>query len=91
MECNVPRIRPANVDVYFDVKDMPIPPIFKVLVEKGNVDKVEAYRVFNMGIGMVWFVPAAEADAAIKICRECGFVANKVGEITEGSKTVHVK
>lgn len=88
---NVPRILPANVDVYFDVKDMPIPPIFKVLVEKGNVDKVEAYRVFNMGIGMVWFVPAAEADAAIKICRECGFVANKVGEITEGSKTVHVK
>ena len=88
---NVPRILPADVDVYFDVKDMPIPPIFKVLVEKGKVDAVEAYRVFNMGIGMVWFVPKQEAEKALAICRECGFTANVVGEIAQGSKQVHVK
>ena len=75
---NVPRI-------------LPIPPIFKVLVEKGKVDAVEAYRVFNMGIGMVWFVPKQEAEKALAICRECGFTANVVGEIAQGSKQVHVK
>ena len=34
---------------------------------------------------------AAEADAAIKICNECGFVAHRVGEITKGTKSVHVR
>ena len=30
-------------------------------------------------------------DAALKICRECGFTANVVGEIAPGAKGVHVK
>lgn len=88
---NVPRILPDNVDVKFDVSSMPIPPIFKVLVEKGNVDPMEAYRVFNMGVGMVWFVPAREQEQALKICRESGFVANVIGEVVPGNKEVWIR
>jgi len=30
-----------------------IPPIFQLIQQRGNVDRDEMYRVFNMGIGMV--------------------------------------
>ena len=85
---NVPRILPEGVGVVFDVKDMPVPPIFKLMVEKGEVGHEEAYRVFNMGVGMVWFVPAAEADKAIEIINGKGFTACRVGEVVAGSGVV---
>ena len=85
---NVPRILPEGVGVVFDVKDMPVPPIFKLMVEKGEVGHEEAYRVFNMGVGMVWFVPAGEADKALEIINGKGFTACRVGEVVAGSGVV---
>ena len=85
---NVPRILPEGVGVVFDVKDMPVPPIFKLMVEKGEVGHEEAYRVFNMGVGMVWFVPAAEAEKAIELINAKGFKACAIGEVVAGSGVV---
>ncbi|QSH41077.1 phosphoribosylformylglycinamidine cyclo-ligase [Lentisphaerota bacterium ZTH] len=88
---NVPRILPENVDVEFDKTALPVPPIFKLIVEKGNIEATEAYRVFNMGIGMVWFVPPEQAEAAISICRASGFEAAVCGKVTSGSQKVTVR
>jgi phosphoribosylformylglycinamidine cyclo-ligase len=88
---NVPRILPEDVDVIFDKNALPVPPIFKLIVEKGQIDPVEAYRVFNMGIGMVWFVPAEQAGAAIKICAEADFTAAVCGKVVSGNRKVTVK
>ena len=88
---NVPRILPNDVTAVFDTDVLPIPPIFKVLVEKGHVDPVEAYRVFNMGIGMVWFVPQKAADEALAIARNNGFTAGIVGEVVPGHRDVRVR
>ena len=88
---NVPRVLPADVDVIFDPSALPVPPIFRLLVEKGAVSHEEAYRVFNMGVGMVWFVPASDADRALAVCRSCGFTAEKIGEAVKGSRTVTVR
>ena len=85
---NVPRILPEGVGVVFDVKDMPVPPIFKLMVEKGEVGHEEAYRVFNMGVGMVWFVPEADADKAIDLINAKGFKACRIGEVVAGSGVV---
>ena len=46
---NVPRILPEGIGVHFDkVKALPVPPIFKLLTEKGEVGHQEAYRVFTL-------------------------------------------
>ena len=82
---NVPRILPSDTGVVFDPSDMPVPPIFKLLVEKGEVGHEEAYRVFNMGVGMVWFVPEAEADRAVSLIEARGFTARRIGEVVSGS------
>ncbi|MCP3966205.1 MAG: phosphoribosylformylglycinamidine cyclo-ligase [Lentisphaerae bacterium] len=88
---NVPRILPEDVDVEFDKTALPVLPIFKLIVEKGEIDATEAYRVFNMGIGMVWFVPEEQAEAAVAICKEAGFEAAICGKVTSGSQKVTVK
>ena len=87
---NVPRILPENIDTVFYKDALPIPPIFKLIQKKSNVDEKEIYRVFNMGIGMVWFVPEKEADKAIEICTSLGYQANICGKTTKGNRKVKV-
>ncbi len=50
---NIPRVLPEGLAVHLDRKSWAVPPIFKLIQEKGNVDRSEMFRVFNMGIGMV--------------------------------------
>ncbi len=87
---NVPRILPDDVSVIFRPGTLPVPPIFKLLTREGNVGKEEAYRVFNMGVGMVWFVPAEAKDAGLEIIRNAGFTADVIGEVVAGKKDVQV-
>ena len=67
-----------------------MPPIFKLLVEKGNVSHQEAYRVFNMGVGMVWFVPKADEAKALEIARKNGYIAETVGYVETSDVPVTV-
>ncbi|MDD3154135.1 MAG: phosphoribosylformylglycinamidine cyclo-ligase [Victivallaceae bacterium] len=87
---NVPRILPDNVGVVFNLAKVRVPPIFELLVRKGNVDPVEAYRVFNMGVGMVWFVSRADEEKAIELARQAGFDALHVGEVVSGKRDVKI-
>ena len=82
---NVPRILPSNVDAVFSKSSIRnVPPIFRLIVEAGNIPDEEAYRVFNMGVGMVFFVPASEESAVLKICSQAGFDAFTCGKIVPG-------
>ena len=87
---NVPRILPDDVSVIFRPGTLPVPPIFKLLTSEGNVGKEEAYRVFNMGVGMVWFVPRDAQESALEIIRNAGFTADIIGEVVSGRKDVQV-
>ncbi|MCQ2380501.1 MAG: phosphoribosylformylglycinamidine cyclo-ligase, partial [Victivallaceae bacterium] len=87
---NVPRILPQDVDVEFDVTGFPVPPICRLIVDRGEVGFEECYRVFNMGVGMVWFVPAADADKAIAAASGCGLYAARIGSVVSGARRVRV-
>ena len=50
---NVPRILPEGLSVHFRRESWRVPPLFQLIQKKGNVDRQEMFRVFNMGIGMV--------------------------------------
>jgi phosphoribosylformylglycinamidine cyclo-ligase len=39
-----------------------VPPIFKYIQRLGNIEELEMYRTFNMGIGMVLVVSEKDAD-----------------------------
>jgi phosphoribosylformylglycinamidine cyclo-ligase len=63
---NLPRVIPADVGVALDRAAWEPLPIFDLIQERGNVDVIEMYRVFNMGVGIVLFMSAEEAERAIR-------------------------
>ncbi len=85
---NVPRILPDDVSAVFDTTVIDVPPIFRLIQELGNVEPHEMYRVFNMGVGMIFFVPKADVKATLQVCKETGFEAQVIGEAVRGDRTV---
>jgi len=53
---NIPRILPENCRVIIKTDRWKQPPIFKLIQNRAAISKMEMYRTFNMGIGMVLIV-----------------------------------
>ena len=86
---NIPRILPENISVKIDVNSYTVPQIFKIIQNEGNISDVEMYTTFNMGIGMMVFVPAEQADDAIDFFKSCGGNACLIGHtVSNGAKVV---
>ncbi|MFC1965449.1 phosphoribosylformylglycinamidine cyclo-ligase [Chloroflexota bacterium] len=80
---NVPRILPEGLAAQFHRGKWMIPPIFQLIQQRGNVDRDEMFRVFNMGIGMVLICSPDNADQLTKALPEAyivGEVVNQKGE-----------
>ena len=87
---NISRVLQPKQNAQIDCKCLSIPKIFSLIQEQGDIADAEMYRVFNMGVGMGWVVPKNCTDSAISICRDLGFSAACIGEITDGSKEVKI-
>ena len=61
---NLPRILPPGLRARVDCRSWEAPPVFRLLQAWSGMDSVEAFRVFNMGIGMVVVAAAEEARRA---------------------------
>jgi phosphoribosylformylglycinamidine cyclo-ligase len=79
---NVERIIPERIAARIDTTAWTVPPIFRLVQEKGNVSQEEMYRTFNMGVGLVAAVPAEQADKAIAAVQAAGEKAWRIGEVT---------
>jgi phosphoribosylformylglycinamidine cyclo-ligase len=88
---NVPRILPAGVDAVFDVRALAIPPIYRLIAQRGGVAPHEMFRVFNMGTGLVVFVAPAQADTVCAEARRQGHTAAVIGAIAAGARTVQLE
>jgi phosphoribosylformylglycinamidine cyclo-ligase len=82
---NVPRVLPKTVDAVFDRSTWKTPAIYEFIEKEGGVDHEEMYRVFNMGIGMVVIVRAADAEKALATLKKAGQKAIVIGRIEKGS------
>src|SRR5438093_1431759 len=69
---NVPRVLPDSLDAKIRLGTWPVLPIFKFLFEKGEIERDEMLRVFNMGIGMVMMVAPDAVDAVTKHFAQIG-------------------
>ena len=80
---NIPRILPEGTAVSIDVGTWKVPPIFPYIKKCGNIDRKEMFSTYNMGVGMMMVVDAADADAVVESLRAAGETANIIGEIVE--------
>jgi phosphoribosylformylglycinamidine cyclo-ligase len=61
---NIPRVLPPDLGARVDMGSWPVPEEFATLVEWGSVTDTEAFRVWNMGIGMIVVVDEGDATRA---------------------------
>ena len=80
----------ADVDYVIDGLP-PVPPVFELIRETGQVDIAEMFGVFNMGIGFCAVVAARDADAAISAIRQAGGDAQHIGTVVAGGHRVEVE
>ncbi|MDE0652349.1 MAG: phosphoribosylformylglycinamidine cyclo-ligase [bacterium] len=58
---NLPRVLPAHLGARVELGAWPVPELFATLVDWGGLDDSEAFRVWNMGVGLVAVVDEAGA------------------------------
>ena len=59
---NLPRVLPDHLGARLELGSWPVPEPFATLVDWGGLDDAEAFRVWNMGIGLVAVVDHAGAE-----------------------------
>src|SRR3954447_6094112 len=75
--------------VGFEIDDpLPVPGVFDLIAELGQVDEDEMYDVFNMGCGFCCVVAAADEEAALGVLREHYSDAKRIGHATAPPPTV---
>ena len=85
---NLPRILPKGTHAFLRVGSWPIPPLFDLLQERGEVETEEMFRVFNMGVGMVMAVAASDVGEVLDGLRREGQKAMPIGTVQEGDHGV---
>ena len=79
---NLPRVLPRGTEALVRLGSWEVPPIFRWLERAGAVPQDDMLRTFNMGVGLILIVAAADADAVIGAMRAGGESAVRViGEV----------
>ena len=85
---NMPRMLKEGVALKIDKNSYEVPPIFKLIAERGNIPERDMYNTFNMGIGMAVIVPESEVEKSLEILKEAGEEAYLIGEVVEGNREI---
>jgi phosphoribosylformylglycinamidine cyclo-ligase len=80
---NTPRILPAGMAVAIDTAAWRIPPLFEVLRRIGNIPEDDYRRTFNLGVGMIFAVPARSAARAEALLSKAGESPFRIGQVME--------
>ncbi len=87
---NIPRMLPEGVCALIRKDSYEIPPIFGLLQEKGGIEEKMMYNTYNMGLGMVLAVDAADAEKTMEALEKAGEKAYIVGAVEAGEKGVRL-
>lgn len=83
---NIPRILPDTAAVEIEKSSFEIPPLFNIIQREGSIDEREMFTTFNMGIGMMLFISAQDADRTIARLTEEGERPRIIGTVIQYKK-----
>ena len=87
---NVPRMMVDGLTAQIKLDSFPTLPIFSLIQKAGNIPARDMYNTFNMGIGMILAVPAAQAQAALDALAQAGETAYQIGSVVSGEAGVEL-
>jgi len=88
---NLPRCLGANQSVQVDSQSWTVPPIFAWLAAQGQVDRLEMFNTFNMGIGFIVLVSPNQVDRTLEHFQTQQVVAWTIGEVVSGTGELLLK
>jgi phosphoribosylformylglycinamidine cyclo-ligase len=87
---NLNRALPATLDARVDTASWTVPPLFETLIAAGGVERAEAFRAFNMGVGMVVIAEPSEADTIVQAAQAQQVPAWVLGDVVPGTGVVRL-
>jgi phosphoribosylformylglycinamidine cyclo-ligase len=87
---NLARILPPGTKAVLEPGSWPVPPIFELIREAGNVPPREMARTFNLGLGLVLAVAPEEAETVRQRLMAAGEQCYLVGRVEAGNREVEV-
>jgi phosphoribosylformylglycinamidine cyclo-ligase len=85
---NLARSLPPHLSARLDRSTWTPQPVFDLIASAGKIDSAELDTAFNLGVGMIAAVPAAEADSALALLAGRDVPAWLIGEVSAGTGTV---
>jgi phosphoribosylformylglycinamidine cyclo-ligase len=86
---NVPRILPESVAVEFDSNSWVVPPLFRLIQSRGEIETEEMFRAFNMGIGMVVFCSPDDAPSFTKQMKDAIVIGKVIKQKDEARVVIN--
>ena len=87
---NVPRMMTEGLTARIDLSTFPRLPIFDLIQKTGGIPERDMYNTFNMGIGMILALPAAQAEQALSVLKDAGETAYQIGSVIPGEAGVEL-
>ena len=87
---NVPRMMTDGLTAQIKLDSFPRLPIFDLIEKKGGIPQQDMYNTFNMGIGMILALPAAQAEQAMELLGQSGEQAYVIGSVVDGDAGVEL-
>lgn len=87
---NIPRMLCDGIRAKINKNAYEVPAIFGMLAKDGNIEEQMMYNTYNMGIGMVIAVDAADADKAKNLILMAGEQPYILGEAVNGEKGIEL-
>ena len=88
---NLNRVLPENLDAEVEWGTWDVPPVVQAAVEAANLSDTEAYRTFNMGVGMCVVCDPDAVDDIAESLTAAGETVFPVGRIVKGTGKVIYK
>jgi phosphoribosylformylglycinamidine cyclo-ligase len=83
---NLPRVLPAACKASVDRSAWSVPPVFRAIQQRGQIESDEMYRAFNMGIGLVVVCAYSDTPRLLAMLKEHGAVV--IGRVDQGDRGV---
>ena len=87
---HVPRMMTNDLTAQIHTSTVPVPPIFSLIAQRGNIPERDMYNTFNMGVGLILAVPKDQVGQAVETLIQAGERAYVIGSVVKGSDGVEL-